>query len=181
MIISCIGTFWVMQSISAHATIWSLAPALIVFGMGVGATGAQLTNIILSSVPQSVAGEASAVNSAMRQVGTSIGIAVIGVVLASVLTAKIPKYINADNSIPAAAKNQIIQNLNVAAGAGVSGTQPANANPEISQAIKADVNQAMTDASRRSFETALLFILAGTIFALFIPGVSLSNAAPHKE
>ncbi len=174
MVILSIGSFWVMQSLSTTATGWSLAPALVIFGIGISATGAQLTNLILASVPHSMTGEASALNTTIRQIGTSIGIAVLGVVLASSLSTKISSYVNADQTIPISAKIQILDNLenyNVESGSSVENIP----NSEIAEAVKNDVKKSMTDASRRAMGAALIFIVVATLLSFFMPSTKLEH------
>ena len=54
--------------------------AFVVLGLGIGAVMAKLTNIIMSSVKESQAGEASGLNSALRRLGSSMGTAILGTI-----------------------------------------------------------------------------------------------------
>ena len=65
-------------------TFWSLLPGLVVFGIGIGFAGSQLTNVILSEIPNERSGAASGANTTVRQLGAALGIAVIGALLTSV-------------------------------------------------------------------------------------------------
>ena len=56
-------------------------PGLFVYGLGVGFATAQLTGVILSEVPVSESGQASAVQSTSRQMGAAIGTALLGATL----------------------------------------------------------------------------------------------------
>lgn len=169
MIASCIGTFWLGKLLSTDTTGWTLAPAFIFFGFGIGATSAQLTNIILTGVPHELAGEASAVNTTMRQVGTSIGIAILGTVLASAALTNVKTNINNDPRIPVEARAPIISSVTEAAIESGQGNQNHGEDLLVSLSLKNDVNQAMIDASRKSMTVAFIFVLAGTLISFLIP------------
>jgi len=59
-----------------------LAPALFVYGLGIGIAAAQLTNVILAEVPKGKSGQASGIQSTSRQIGSALGIALLGSILA---------------------------------------------------------------------------------------------------
>jgi EmrB/QacA subfamily drug resistance transporter len=66
----------------AGTTGFDLAPWMLVYGVGLGLTTAQLTGIILRDVPPARAGLAAGTQSTARQVGSALGIALIGAVFA---------------------------------------------------------------------------------------------------
>ena len=70
----------------ADTTGYELAPWMLVYGIGLGLTTAQLTSIILHDVPPALAGLASGTQSTARQVGSAVGIALIGTVFAMSLS-----------------------------------------------------------------------------------------------
>jgi nitrate/nitrite transporter NarK len=170
MVFSVIGTFWLAQSLRVDATGWTLAPALIFFGIGLGATSAQLTNLILSDVPIEQAGEASAVNSAIRQIGTSIGIAVLGTVLATTLITHVSDNIRSDRHIPASAKNQIISNIS--SGQLEGGQTPniqAGDDLLVTLSVKNDINNSLAQSARAALYTATAFVVLGLICSFLVP------------
>jgi hypothetical protein len=59
----------------------SVAPSLLVYGIGVGLATAQLTGVIMVDVPFEKAGQGSGTQSTARQVGSALGIAVLGTML----------------------------------------------------------------------------------------------------
>lgn len=179
MIASVIGTFWLALSINPNATGWSLAPAFIMFGIGVGATAAQLTNLVLSSVRVSLAGEASAINNTIRQVGTSIGIAILGTVLASMIGSNLGQNINSDRVIPDDQKSQIISSIssNSVESGESEAVQKYGGDLLVGLAVKNDVNAALTQSAKDALNTAGVFVLLGTICSFFIP-TSITN---HEE
>ncbi|MEY4993981.1 MAG: hypothetical protein RIS82_1103 [Actinomycetota bacterium] len=60
---------------------FSVAPWLLVYGMGIGLATAQLTGVIMVDVPDTKIGQASGSQSTVRQVGSALGIAVLGTIL----------------------------------------------------------------------------------------------------
>ncbi|ROO83573.1 EmrB/QacA subfamily drug resistance transporter [Actinocorallia herbida] len=69
----------------AGTTGYGLAPWMLLYGLGLGMTSAQLTNISLADVPRGQSGQASGTQSTSRQVGSALGIACIGTVFATSL------------------------------------------------------------------------------------------------
>jgi EmrB/QacA subfamily drug resistance transporter len=65
------------------STFWTLLPALVVGGLGMGLAMAPTTSAAMHAVPVDKAGVGSAVINSMRQVGGSVGIAVTGAILAT--------------------------------------------------------------------------------------------------
>ncbi len=70
----------------ADTTGFDLAPWMLVYGIGLGLTTAQLTSIVLRDVPPASAGLASGTQSTARQIGSALGIALIGTVFAMSLS-----------------------------------------------------------------------------------------------
>jgi EmrB/QacA subfamily drug resistance transporter len=196
MLASFIGVYWISNSLSVNATSLSLAPALIVLGIGIGMASAQLTNIILSHVPQQFSGEASAVNATFRQVGTSIGIAVLGTVLASSLSANIVTNVQANAMYPSGIRQQImaiVRNVNAESGAQsiqqsipkhpicADGTNQCISSVKIFTTIKKDVNQGLVDAAKTAFRVGLVFVAIGMLCSLFIPEKIPSRSSFETE
>lgn len=72
-------------TVSASTGGLGLAPWMLLYGLGLGLTSAQLTNVSLADVPAERAGQASGTQSTARQVGAALGIAAIGTVFATSL------------------------------------------------------------------------------------------------
>ncbi len=178
MFVLAIGTYLLHSSLSKTANGYSLAPALIVFGAGIGIASAQLTNIILSAVPPFYTGEASAASNTIRQIGTSVGTAIIGAILAASVHSNTVNNIYKDNVIPEKIKPpllQRIQNINIESGQ----TSPSNVNNQtIALYIKNDIQSALVSASKDALLIALLFITTGAVVSLFIPN---SQTQFHQE
>jgi EmrB/QacA subfamily drug resistance transporter len=80
-IVAGLGLIW-MGQLDADVDYWTeLLPAVVVFGVGLSATVAPLTNTVLGSVPQHNAGVASGVNNQIARVAALLAIAAVGLVV----------------------------------------------------------------------------------------------------
>ena len=75
--------FCVLAGLGASSTYWHVLAGLLTLGAGMGLATAPATSAIVTSLPDSKQGVASAVNDAAREVGGAIGIAVLGSLLTS--------------------------------------------------------------------------------------------------
>jgi MFS family permease len=64
---------------------WGFAPWMLLYGLGLGLTSAQLTNVTLGAVPPARSGIAAGANTTARQLGAAVGIALIGAVFTTSL------------------------------------------------------------------------------------------------
>jgi EmrB/QacA subfamily drug resistance transporter len=78
------GMLLYYSTLGANASFWSILPALLIGGVGMGMTMTPVTAAAMSAVPVDKAGVGSAVLNSMRQVGGSLGIAVMGAIVADV-------------------------------------------------------------------------------------------------
>jgi EmrB/QacA subfamily drug resistance transporter len=82
-LVAGLGLIW-MGRIGAHVVyVTDLLPGIILFGLGLSATVAPLTNTVLGAVPQHHAGVASGVNNQVARVAGLLAIAVVGAVVAA--------------------------------------------------------------------------------------------------
>jgi hypothetical protein len=80
-IVAGLGLMW-MGQLDADVDYWTeLLPGVVVFGVGLSATVAPLTNTVLGSVPQHNAGVASGVNNQIARVAALLAIAAVGLVV----------------------------------------------------------------------------------------------------
>ncbi len=82
LLLSATGLF-LMSRLGVELVYWEFALALVVFAAGMGLAGTPATTAIVSSLPPSKQGVASAVNDTSRELGSALGIAILGSVLAS--------------------------------------------------------------------------------------------------
>ncbi|WP_199743019.1 MFS transporter [Nocardia stercoris] len=75
------GLCWVVRAtghVCTHAAAWPLVPGLLVAGTGLGLMVIPLADIMLTAVPEDLAGVASGVFITAQQFGGALGVAVIG-------------------------------------------------------------------------------------------------------
>jgi len=169
MILLFAGVLILDHYITIHATGYSLAPGLILFGMGFGLSSAQLNNIIISAAPIKIAGEASATSITMRQIGSAIGIAIIGSILASTLLTNVVSNIEANNEIPESYKPDILINLkkiDIESGSfNINTSLPES----IQKSIISDIKLSITNAAKTTMNFVSYFILITVFLALLLP------------
>jgi EmrB/QacA subfamily drug resistance transporter len=86
-VVAGLGLIWMGQLDDDVSYVVDLLPAVLVFGLGLSATVAPLTNTVLGAVPQHNAGVASGVNNQVARVAALLAIAVVGAVVAARFTA----------------------------------------------------------------------------------------------
>ncbi len=79
--IMTVGILFIIRQVSVSATQLSLAPSLIVTGIGMGMTFSPMTAAAMRDVPPRIAGSASGVLNTTRNIGQVLGIAILGSVL----------------------------------------------------------------------------------------------------
>jgi len=104
-----VGLAWSYSPTTSAAL---LAPWLVLFGIGIGFTNAQLLNVTLAQVPPAASGQASATQSTTRQIGTALGVAVLGVVL----WANVSTGLDAALKDPGPVRNEIESSIGAAIG-----------------------------------------------------------------
>ena len=82
-LVAGVGLLWIGRIGADVNYLTDVLPGVLVFGLGLSATVAPLTNTVLSSVPQHHAGVASGVNNQVSRVATLLAIAVVGAVIAA--------------------------------------------------------------------------------------------------
>jgi EmrB/QacA subfamily drug resistance transporter len=70
-------------AVEPHPSFIALLPGTILFGLGIGFAGSQLTNVILADVDPDKAGVAGGTNTTVRQVGLALGVATFASILES--------------------------------------------------------------------------------------------------
>jgi len=83
-----VSVWWAVQAIHSHGaalTVWDLAPAMALGGVGLGLLVVPLIDVALATVPQRDAGAASGAYGTIQQVGAALGVAVAGVVFFNVI------------------------------------------------------------------------------------------------
>jgi EmrB/QacA subfamily drug resistance transporter len=87
-IVAGLGLIWMGRLDADVAYVSDLLPGILVFGVGLSATVAPLTNTVLGAVAQHHAGVASGVNNQISRVASLLAIAVVGAVVAGVFSSQ---------------------------------------------------------------------------------------------
>jgi MFS family permease len=155
---------------------WTLIPALLVAGIGVGCVFSPLANVATSDVPLPMMGAASGVFNTARQVGGVIGSAAIGVLLQARLIVSLhAAAVAAAGTLPAPYRDRFVAGMGQAASSatGFSAGGPA-ALPGVPATVAGQVNslavtvfhQGFTDAARATLLLPAGVLLLGALACL---------------
>ncbi len=165
------------QAFSVTAGPAQLILPLLVYGMGVGLSFSQLSNITLSAVSVNESGEASGVNNTLRQIGSSFGTAIIGSILIASIGSGLVGGVQKSKAIsdehrPALTMAAKSQASNIEFGIPVQGEElTANETKELKR---------ISDASTvKANKESLLFTASFTALA-FLLAAQLPNVDLHK-
>jgi MFS family permease len=136
---------------------WALAPALAVYGLGVGLATAQLGNVVLADVPPASSGQASGTETTAQELGSALGIAVLGTVLFTTLGSSLADRLG---DLPGAAG--VVEAVRESAGGAIAGL----GDPVLAEAARA----ALTDGARSAAWTAAAFLVLGLLATLRLRG-----------
>jgi EmrB/QacA subfamily drug resistance transporter len=92
-LLSMAGGFVIFSTLGTGSTYWPILCGLILLGTGAALATTPATAAIVSSLPRSKQGVASAVNDAAREVGGALGIAVLGSALTDRYQTGVPAHI----------------------------------------------------------------------------------------
>jgi hypothetical protein len=168
------GVLYLLHAVNLNITALGLLPGLALYGTGVGFAGAQLTNVVLSEIPNESSGVASGANTTVRQVGAALGVAVIG----SLLTAQTISHTIAGlkgAALPANVKAQAIAGVhslgaNYAPAASVKGRNAA--------VLQAALEHGVTTGTRWALGFAVVVIAIGTALSFLIPRDAVIEGVP---
>jgi EmrB/QacA subfamily drug resistance transporter len=171
LLIDTLGIYLVHNGITATATAASLRLPLIIFGVGLGISFAQIINVTLSAVNVQEAGEASGISNTFRQIGATMGNAVIGSILIAALTSNYTADIRQSTALPAQLKPAIQRNVkaevqSLGQSAPVAGKRPLPA------PIMAELNRIKDDATARGVRHAFGYGVGIVAFGVL--------ASPHQ-
>jgi predicted MFS family arabinose efflux permease len=82
-IVAGLGIIWIGRLDADVNYVTDVLPGVLVFGLGLSATVAPLTNTVLGAVPQHNAGVASGINNQIARVASLLAIAAVGAVVAA--------------------------------------------------------------------------------------------------
>jgi EmrB/QacA subfamily drug resistance transporter len=165
LVLYAIGVALVLRSIDLNLTVWGLFPGLACYGAGIGFAGAQLTNVVLSEIPNESSGVASGANTTVRQVGSALGVAVIGSLLTAQTTSHAIRGIKSAN-LAASARAQALSGVH-ALGTNYrpSGTVSAHDAALLTSALEHGV----ATGTRFALGFAIVVVAAGALLSFLIP------------
>jgi len=163
MLLEVIGIAGLGFVISTEITGWGMAPWLFIYGMGVGFATAQLTGVILSEVPVTESGQASAVQSTSRQVGAAIGTAIIGTTLLIGLGSTAGHL--EDKGIPAAQAQQVSDAVASSAGQAI----PSLAGQPDGDVLEAGAAEGFVTAIKSVALVAGIMVFLGLLLSFLLP------------
>ncbi|MCX7624033.1 MAG: MFS transporter [Thermomicrobium sp.] len=166
MILEASGLLLIVPFLSPTTTGWRLAPALFLYGLGVGLATAQLTSVILAEVPTAQSGQASGTQSTTRQVGAALGIALLGAVLAAGLSSGTEARLR-DLGLPAEQAVAIARATKQSAGQILVELRQQPGTTAVVEAIE----RAFTTAARRTAIVAAAFIAIGFVASTLLPDI----------
>jgi hypothetical protein len=85
IIVSLAGLAAIVDHHGTDLTTWTMVPALVPFGLGLGFVFGPLFNVILAGVDDREVGSASGTLNAVRQLGNSVGVALLATIFFSLL------------------------------------------------------------------------------------------------
>lgn len=161
-----IATAFVIYSLLSPSTTYlAVAAALVVGATGMALSMAPASTAIVSSLPLSKAGVASAVNDVTREVGGALGIAVLGTILTSRFTSLM------DARLPAEVPEQ----------ARVGARSSINAAIVISEKLPAPFDRLMLDGARSAFTDAFNTAFVVSAVLLFVMAIVAARSVPDSR
>jgi EmrB/QacA subfamily drug resistance transporter len=142
-----------------------LAPALFIYGIGIGIAAAQLTNVILAEVPKEKSGQASGIQSTSRQIGSALGIALLGSILAISLGTLATKGLATIPGLPQEHQTTIVSAFRESGGQVLSQLRDQ---PQAS-AIVPVLDDALSQSARRAGLAGATIIGIGFLMSWMLP------------
>jgi MFS family permease len=201
MLVEATAIFLISRVTRVDTPLSLFVPIFLLYGIGLGLAIAQLTNVVLSTIPPQSSGAASGANNTLRQLGAAIGVAILGAVLSSQVSAVSATQLGQSSVIPTTLKpaiqrlvdqgepkevilpavGQIVVEINSRVGGASGGGAPQLDQQAIVQATSAILDNAETQGTRTAGLLASLFVLLGALCSLLIPATGrVREAAPQR-
>ncbi len=172
LVLEIVGFVVLYFMLSATGSVWSLAPGLAIFGIGMGIFISLANNMALSAVSVQEAGEASGINTTSRNIGATFGTAILGAILLSFLSSNLVNNIQNSTTLPSQIKPTIVHAVNKQSSNIEFGSSfiPAKCvPPTITHEITTLANQATVDASKTTIFYSIFVILVALLISLKLP------------
>ncbi|MBV8303150.1 MAG: MFS transporter [Acidimicrobiia bacterium] len=165
------GVLLILSVVSLDITAVRLLPGLALYGAGIGFAGAQLTNVVLSEIPDQNAGAAGGANSTVRQVGSALGVSTIGALLTARTIAAAAAGMHAA-SLPTAVKLQAVAGVRAL---GSAYSPPAGIGHANADAVRHAISNGIISGTRLALVFAAAVIALGAVCSLLIPNKRFSE------
>ncbi|WP_243772497.1 MFS transporter [Actinomadura barringtoniae] len=176
MVLEVVAVLALGLTITATTSGFGLAPWMLIYGIGLGLTSAQLTNVSLAGVPHAKAGQASGTQSTARQVGAALGIAIIGTVFATSLGHTMTGRLDR-TSVPAERRAAIAHDLRESAG---TYGRDLHDTPGMGAAAHA-ADESLATATRNGALTTAAILALGLIMSLRLRPARASSDQHRAE
>ena len=160
-----VGVALVLRSIDLNLTVWGLFPGLACYGAGIGFAGAQLTNVVLSEIPNESSGVASGANTTVRQVGSALGVAVIGSLLTAQTTSHAISGIKSAN-LTESARAHALSGVHAL---GTNYRPPGTVSAHDSALLTSALEHGVATGTRFALGFAIVVVAAGALLSFLIP------------
>ena len=165
LVLEVIGLVVIAFVVSPSMTFSDLLLGWGLFGFGIGFASSQLTNVILSDIPDEKSGVASGTNSTVRQVGAALGVAVDRLGLRQPHRLADDRRRADGESSPPPCATAVARIHSQGAGFPIPrGTAPADA-----AALSHALATGLTDAARPALLVAAGFVTLGAFLSLLLP------------
>lgn len=161
------GMGW-LATLDVDSGYWPFLAGLVVAGLGIGVTSSTGTTSIVSSLPASEQGVASAMNDATREVGSAIGIALMGAVYATNYRDNLPDL----SRLPAAAHQ--LTHDSAPGGMHVADGLPAQQGGPLRAGVESAFMSGLTHALA---VVAVILVVAALVVLVFAPRRTSVNHA----
>jgi Major Facilitator Superfamily. len=178
LVLYAVGVALVLRAINLDLTVWGLLPGLATYGAGIGFAGAQLTNVVLSEIPNESSGVASGANTTVRQVGMALGVAIIGSLLtAQTISHSIRNILSAD--VPAGVKADALAGVHAL---GSNYTPPASVSAHDASLLTSAIEHGVATGTRFALAFAIVVVSAGAMLSFLIPrGAALPGERSYRD
>jgi MFS family permease len=165
LVLYAVGVALVLRSVDLDLTVWGLLPGLAFYGAGIGFAGAQLTNVVLSEIPNESSGVASGANTTVRQVGAALGVAVIGSLLTAQTISHTVRGIKTA-ALPPEVKARALVGVHAL---GANYRPPMTTSPRDAALLTSALEHGVATGTRFALSFAIVVIAAGALMSFLIP------------
>jgi EmrB/QacA subfamily drug resistance transporter len=170
--IAAVGFFYFAGVASVGVSYNSIVICMCIVALGIGLTMSPATNSVMGAVPVGQSGIGSALNNTTRQIGAALGVAILGTLMNATYLSRIDA-VNWPTKLPAQAMETIRSSIQ---GAHIVAQNIPN--PQLSQLIINQSNEAFTAGSSHALVVAAIIMVITSIITLIILPSQVRN---HKE